>query len=109
MFEKRKKKSTLGDPRSWRKRIAAVSNPNGLAVREAQEGILNATIRQTGTERQCSFYQTSLPDPWAASNPPRLLSLACERQNLAKLTLLRMHTPACHPSLNVTPKSPSFL
>lgn len=51
-----KKKVALGDPRLWPKRIAAVSNPNdGQAVRVAQEGICNATIRHTGTERQCSF------------------------------------------------------
>lgn len=49
--KKKKKKSNMGDPRSRRRRIAAVSNPKGEAVRVAQ-GISNATSRQTATELQ---------------------------------------------------------
>ena len=66
--------------------------PNRQAVRVAWEGIFNATIRQTGTERPRSFHQTLL-NPWASPKPPRLLPLTRERQTLAKLTLLRMHLP----------------
>lgn len=50
-----------------------------------------------------------LPDSWASSEPRRMLPLTRERQQLlGEADTLTDAFARHHPTLNVTPKSPSF-
>ena len=84
----------MGDPRWRRRRIAAVSNPKGEAVRVAQ-GISNATTRQTATELHTMPSLSNI----CLTLGPHLNLAGCfplrvnANTGLAKLTLLPMHLP----------------